>query len=33
MTAYPLETKDGEGKMFWSAPKRPPKVLNYDREG
>ena len=33
MTAYPLDTKDGTGKSFWSAPKRPPKVLNYDLEG
>ena len=27
---YPLDKKDKDGNLFWSLPKRPPKIINFD---
>jgi len=29
---FPVDHKTTEGLPFWSGPKRPPQVLNYDPE-
>jgi ubiquitin-activating enzyme E1 len=28
--AYPLDKKDKQGKLFWTLPKRPPEIDNFD---
>ena len=28
--AYPLDKKDKQGKLFWTLPKRPPKIDDFD---
>jgi len=33
LTAYPLDSQTKDGKLFWSAPKRPPKELKFEAEG
>ena len=30
LMVYPLDKKDKEGNLFWSLPKRPPKIINFD---
>ena len=30
LMVYPLDKKDKEGNLFWSLPKRPPKLINFD---
>ena len=30
LMVYPLDKKDKEGNLFWSLPKRPPKMINFD---
>ena len=30
--SFPLEHKTEAGQLFWSGPKRPPQILNYDPE-
>ena len=30
LMVYPLDKKDKEGNLFWSLPKRPPKMVNFD---
>jgi hypothetical protein len=27
---YPIDKRDDEGKPFWSLPKRPPRVVDFD---
>lgn len=30
--SFPVDHKTEQGQLFWSGPKRPPQVLNYDPE-
>ena len=30
LIVYPLDKKDKEGNLFWSLPKRPPKIIKFD---
>ena len=30
LITYPIDKKDKDGNLFWSLPKRPPKVINFD---
>ena len=30
LQTYPLDKKDKDGNLFWSLPKRPPKVVDFD---
>ena len=30
LMVYPLDKKDKDGNLFWSLPKRPPKIINFD---
>ena len=30
LLTYPVDKKDKDGNLFWSLPKRPPKVINFD---
>ena len=30
LLTYPVDKKDKDGNLFWSLPKRPPKIVNFD---
>ena len=30
LNTYPVDKKDKDGNLFWSLPKRPPKVIDFD---
>ena len=30
LLTYPIDKRDKDGNLFWSLPKRPPKIINFD---